>query len=201
VRRILAAKTRYARPEIVNAAAEATPAVTALKLARHAVTVIRNNGILPLARNERWLLVEPGELTHTGEAGASPTPSLGEFLAPQLAALTVERTSLTPSDDDINRIVQQASDCDGVLLVTRYATRQPAQVKLAQALAVANRNLVVAALPNPYDATVCPDAAAVLTAYDVHRAAVQATCEALLGTLSAKGVLPVTLTSAKGGAA
>lgn len=192
VLRILHAKMRYAHPESVDALKTVAPTVTPLEIARQAVTVLRNNGVLPLPKGH-WLLVEPGELAHTGEAGTSPTPSLAEFLAPALGELTVEGVPLTPTEADTARVVASAAGCRGAIVVTRYATRQPAQAQMVQALVEAGITVVVAALPNPYDVAVCPGAAAVLTAYDVHRAAVQATCEVLMGAISVSGRLPVSL--------
>lgn len=197
VRRILAAKRRYARGQsapLTDAEAEQQQAL-ALTIARRAVTLIRDNGhILPL-RAARPLCVAVGAGAAT-EAGAGPEePTIAAPLAgfyPRLGRVTVagngsgsaEALAMLPQHDGL--VVALAG---GAAFPERYAAARQllevARQRQLPAIAVVCRA--------PYDAAALPEAETVIACYDARPAQLLAAAEVIAGRLVPVGRSPVTL--------
>jgi beta-N-acetylhexosaminidase len=190
VRRVLALKARNGLltwqpvdPETV-ARSCGTPEhrAAALQVALDSITLLANDGLLPLPAERSALLVVP-------ETVAGLDSTLRAYL-PNLDVLVV---SLDPTAEQIAAAVAQAANVDVLVVATWDATWHVAQVSLVRALA--GHPLVVIALNTPYDLTPLQAAGVTPSAYVCTYGDAPPSLEALAMVLSGaetpRGRLPV----------
>ena len=198
VRRILELKARHGLLEPPGAGTEGlasrgtdTEAQRAVAdtLARKAVTLIGDRGVLPVTPGTRTLLVWP-------EARHDPV----EAIAGELG-LEVLRLPADPGPADVARARAAASRADAVILFTSRSDRRHGQAAVALALtevlaAQGGKGPVVCAMDEPYGLPglmALADPPCVLAAYSNVPASVRAVLDVIFGRTKAEGVMPVTL--------
>ncbi|KPL21200.1 MAG: hypothetical protein AMJ93_10185, partial [Anaerolineae bacterium SM23_84] len=190
VRRILALKARYGLLEwqpvnpvvAAQSCGTADHRAAALRVALDSITLLENDGILPLPAEQSVLLVVPARVT-----------GLDDALRAYLPSLTVVQVGLDPTHSQIAAAVTQAANADIVIVATWNANQHPSQVSLIQALG--EYPLVIVALDAPYDlvtlqaANVTPSA--YVCAYSDVPPALDALAMVLSGIELPRGRLPV----------
>lgn len=167
------------------------------RASERSITLVKNEGVLPLAKNEPTLAVwaEPRVASEVVEI-IEQEMTLGKAL--ELEGLPVReiRIGLDPSEAEIRAILEAAGESKQVVVATHnpVAALEPGQVRLVEELR--NRpgiRLAVASTRNPYDYAQFPDVPAYLCAYENRPIAMQSLAKVLLGKVRAEGKLPVTL--------
>ncbi len=197
VRRILLTKSRYGildwAPVDADAAeAElASPEVLAVarEAAQRSVTVARNDGQVPVAASQKLLLIAPRERDKLGVYASDDAVNAIRACHPNLEIALV---GLRPSGVEIRRVVQQSKDYASVLVITLNARFYYEQAALVRAL----RRPIVAAVRNPYDGRVVPNAGAFIATYSDAPVSMAALAEVICGRLAAGGKLPVAVPEA-----
>jgi beta-N-acetylhexosaminidase len=186
LRRVLAAKARIApgtapdtRPDGPANAAAAT------ELAQQAVTVLRNQGVLPLRGRILAVTVEGPDITLIPD-----TITIADALRERGATVAASPSPKQPSSSQIAAAVAAARSADVVVVTTADLQRYPQQAELVKALAAA-RPTVMVSLRSPYDALAVPTIAAYVCAYYGRASAVGAAADVLLGKVAPRGRLPV----------
>ena len=162
----------------------ADDAATALDLARRSITVLKNDGVLPLRGKVYAAAMMSADLaTIPGDSD----------LATELAAgrpnVTARRFSAA-GDAFIASAVAEAKAADVVVVGVADTGVKDDQRALATALA-ALKPTVVVSLRSPYDALFVPGAAAYVCAYSSRVPTLRATVEILNGARAPVGRLPV----------
>lgn len=189
VERILAAKARFGvldrgpRPS-VDAGANAD---VALDLARKGVTLLRNEGVLPLRGNLAVISARNPDIALLPEQ-----PTLGEVMR-QRRPNTVSRVvGQRPSDSDVAAALALARGADAVVFGSVDLLGNPEQVRLVRELR-ALRPLVLVSLRGPYDIAAVPEVAAYICAYHGREAGLIAASELIIGEIRPVGRLPVAI--------
>ncbi len=170
----------------------------ALKIAREAVTLVRNEaGQLPLdpASREKLLVVEFALKALTGAEdqiqGAAPfAESLSRQYRGPVQSLIY---GLDPRNAEIEAAVAVAAGCDRILVATQNAGAFSGQARLVKGLAASGKPVLVVALRNPYDLVAFPEVKTYLAAYSYQPCALQAASEVITGRLQPTGRLPVAI--------
>jgi beta-N-acetylhexosaminidase len=190
LRRVLALKARYGLLTWQPVDQQAAPLLcgtaesrsAALHVALDSVTLLTNDGVLPLSADAPVLLVVPGTVV-----------GLDSALRAYLPALDVLTINLNPTAEQIATAVARATNVDAVVVATWDATWHAGQVSLVQELA--GHPLVVAALNTPHDLTPLQAAGVTPSAYLCTYSDVPSSLEALAmvlsGAKSPRGRLPV----------
>jgi beta-N-acetylhexosaminidase len=156
----------------------------ALEITRAAITVLKNDDVLPLRGNVLAVA--------TSSADISAVPGDSD-LATALAAMrpnTTARRFADASDAFIASAVADAGSADVVVIGVADTGVSEGQRRLATALA-AVRPTVLVSLRSPYDALYVPGVAAIVCAYDGRVPTLRATAEVLTGARRSVGRLPV----------
>lgn len=162
------------------------------EVADDAITLLRNQGVLPLAaRGARVALVGWSSGTTTHQV-------LADELRRRGAQVTTVTTGATPTDAQVAQAVAAAADAQVVVVTTYNVAAGSAQAKLVAALQATGRPVVVAALRNPYDIAHLPATAAFLATYSWQPVALRALVRAITGEHVPGGRLPVAVTAADG---
>lgn len=191
VRRILRAKMKYRLDaerfvplkKVAKKVGTDRHRAKALAIARHAITLVKNEGdLLPLQLNAEQ------------KVGIISPYSLLEYVRPYHAAVEeLQLEGLNPSDQAIEQALKLAQEKDVVLIGTVSAHLYPQQVKLVTALQALDKPLVVIGFRNPYDLKEFPEVDAYLNAYGFRTPSLQAAVETVFGVNPPQGKLPVTI--------
>jgi beta-glucosidase-like glycosyl hydrolase len=164
---------------------------TAREITDRTVTLVRNEGVLPLSpRTERSVLV-------TGW-GVSTTATLADAISAQAGqTATAQDTGSRPSDALIAQTVAAAGDADLVVVsanaAAAYSEGGVAQAKLVEALRSTGKPVVVVAVRNPYDIQRYPDVGAYLATYSYGPPSLASVARTLFGAVNPSGRLPVAI--------
>ncbi len=194
--RIAAFKERFCLPPLSTDSNELNSEVEiTANVARRSVTLVRNRGgLLPLlpGKFQRPLLVhfEPMVLSAVEERKPTSSLSLYDLLSEKLPNLTHQ--SLPPffSDEEVEPVVQAASESDAIVILCRNATRFENQIALIKRLLQTGQPTALVAALDPYDLAAF-DADALVATYSVPPVSLQALAEVLLGDFVPQGRLPV----------
>jgi len=187
-RRVLEAKARQgggpAEPKPVGYGAAANAAVAA-DLAREAITVLRNQGVLPLRGPILAVAVDSPDVTLIPD-----TLTIADALRERGASVTRMTSPKQPSSSQVAAGVAAARNADVVVVTTADLQRYPQQAELARAPAGAKPTATVS-LRSPYDALAVPTIPAYVCSYHGRSSAVNAAADVLLGKVAPQGRLPV----------
>ena len=152
--------------------------------ARGGVTVVHNDGVLPLSQ--------------AGAVVVGHHEQLGKELAAKLAGgAGFTKVGVDPSEQEIDAAVKAAAQAAAVVVLTDGVTAHPAQKQLVEALVGAGRKVIAVAVGLPQDLGLL-DAAAKVATYTSRLVVARGLAEVLTGAFSPKGKLPVAVPSAGG---
>jgi len=171
-------------------------------VAENSVTLLRNEGVLPLPPQTRLLAVVAEIQRWTGE---KPSDELADLLRETFPNSIVHFVSRNPSPEEVETVIRQLTEAsyDAALLCIfpRAEAYQPesaaaggGMLALAEKLS-SKLPLTVASFGSPYPLAKFTTSKALLCAYSDCPASLQSGVKVLVGKLEAKGKLPVTLTS------
>ena len=183
VTRVLEAKARFGllnpAPVDEKAAAARVGSAEHKALARAAaaqgITLVRDDGLLPLREGAPLLVIETPAAAGLGRA---------------LDATFVE-ISNAPTAKDIQLAQGMARDGRTVLVATTDIAHNPAQATLVAALLEARLPVIVVAMRSPYDLMAFPDAPTAIATYGSNPPTLEALIQVLRGEVQAQGRLPV----------
>jgi beta-N-acetylhexosaminidase len=217
VRRVLTLKCGYglfdrtylAPDEAAQATGTAASLATAAEISRQAITLVKNDGVLPFdpTTAEETLVVG---VTH--ESTVIPTPPLSHV--PELAALvdavsagpvsSWQAATEQPSAAEIAEATALAVDADRVIVATYAAGQLPTgQAALVDALVATGTPVVALSIGTPWDVAAYPDVRAYVASYGLNflptyiaaPAAMRASVEVIFGEQPG-GRLPVPIGNA-----
>lgn len=165
----------------------------ARKVAEAAVTVVHNDGTLPLKlkKNQTLGLVMIHSSRYADEAARFETA----VAARHARTVTADETVVNPDDAAGDAVVAHMKGASVVVVGTfQYGGTLPeGQARLLRRLIDGPAPVVVVSLMNPYDLSAATGARAELCAYGMTTSALDATARVLFGEIPARGRLPVTL--------
>lgn len=155
------------------------------KISDRTVTLVANDGVLPLAAGTKVLV--------TGW-GVSTTATVADLLTRARHAATAVETGITPNSTRIAAAVAAAAANDVVVVLTNKAWTSTAQRTLVTQLRATGIPVVVVAVRDPYDLTWVQGNALVAT-YSYSPVTPGSLVRVLTGQVSPRGKLPVDLVS------
>jgi beta-N-acetylhexosaminidase len=190
VRRVLTLKARYGlltwQPvdpaQAARSCGTAQHRAAAFRVATDSVTLLENDGLLPLSPGQSLLLVVPDKVD-----------DLDDALRPHFPTLNVVVVSLDPTVRQIAAASRHAAAADAVVVATWDAAQHPSQVSLVRALSAYPEAVV--ALNTPYDLAAFQEAgvipSAYLCTYGDAPPSLEALAMVLIGNRLPRGRLPV----------
>jgi beta-N-acetylhexosaminidase len=168
----------------------------AREVAEKAVTLVRDDGLLPLrlGSEERVAAVipQPEDLT-PADTSSYVTPTLAQAMRRYHPYVDEFIVAQTPDENEIAALRAQLGNYDLIVLVTLSASLQPAQALLARELLALGRPTITVAARTPYDILVYPAARTHLCTYSIQPPSLEALASALWGQIPTPGRLPVHL--------
>lgn len=178
---------------VVNSAEHRQIAQT---IADHAITVVRDNGRLPLQlQPEDRVVVITSQTADLTPADTSSKVRVGLANAvsrrhPRTEAVEIP---MNANDATIRAVLRLAEDANLVIVGTISADRDEGQAALVRALCERGQQPVVVALRTPYDCVAFPMVQTYLCAYSIRPVATEAVARVLFGEIEARGILPCAL--------
>jgi beta-N-acetylhexosaminidase len=144
-----------------------------------------------------WLrgavVVEFASVLESGILESGGLTGLSRALERKLAGTRSIALNSKQDDAALNAAVAQVQTAELLVLATRNAHLMPGQLAQAKALMQAAKRTVMLALRNPYDAAVLPDAEIIICTCGDSAPSLESAVDALLGTFTPTGRLPVPL--------
>ena len=200
VRRILALKQElglFAETHVdPDAAGEAvgTPEHRAVAdaIARRSVTLLQNDGALPLAAGT------PVKIFTTGFGTTTLDKFALEAGLRSIGGVETLETGSAPNEATIAQAVAAAADDDVIVVSTSRAWTFPGQQDLVDAMVETGKPVIVLATRDPYDIAYFPDVSAYLALYGSRPISIEASVRVIFGEIDATGRLPVSIPTEDG---
>jgi len=160
------------------------------------VTLVKNNGILPLKLTEdaKILVVYPNSQVYTMvEDARYATYALKDALLTHHSNVEELRISSPPTDDEIQSVIRRSIDADLIIFGTMNAHLQDKQAEMVRQAAAQGKPVIAIAMRNPYDLMVYPEVSAFLATYEFTLPCLRVAADILFGTKPSKGKLPVSI--------
>ncbi len=172
------------------------------RMGRESITVYRNeNGLVPLhlKKTQKIIVFVPRYESQTQvEDSALPSggdvPVLLEMFKKQHGNTSLRAIDLSPSPRDFARL-RECEDCDVAVLLTYNAHLHPKQMEFARKLLAHKKDVIVAAIRNPYDLEALKEARTALATYGFRNCSMGALIQVLFGDIEPAGRMPVHLNS------
>lgn len=200
--RIWRLKQRYLSWGDVLSASKGVPATvggeTHCKLAEQAyargITLLKNDGILPLGRDgdDELLVVVPGQKVSTPvEDPKYAHYRLADAIRRYHPSVKEVRITVSPTNDEIREVEALAESADTVIFGTVNAHINTRQADLVNRLSSTGKPVIAVAMRNPYDLTAFSDVSAYLATYEYTFPALSIAADIIFGKRKARGKLPV----------
>ncbi|MGW3241588.1 glycoside hydrolase family 3 protein [Streptomyces sp. NPDC001070] len=166
------------------------------RITERTVTLLANQGALPLPARRRLLVVGADPAAPSG-TGGPPTAVLGASLSALGHTAHVLPTGTAPGQATIDQAVAAARDKDAVVVATYNVTgASSGQIALVAALVATGVPVVQIAIRNPYDIARLDGVAAALATYGWTDVSMRAAARVLAGQVPPTGKLPVAVPAA-----
>lgn len=165
------------------------------EIACKSITVVHNDGVLPLKPEQNVLVVWPEVVQRTEvDEPWSHSDSLGMVLGQIKNHVREHKITTQPSYEEAERITKSVMEGEQVIVCTYTSSGvlPKGQRYLIERLSV-NHSLIVVALRNPYDLLEMPRPGAYVCTYENTPAVVRALSLLITGELNPSGSLPVRL--------
>ncbi|MEK4365079.1 beta-N-acetylhexosaminidase [Paenibacillus sp. FSL M8-0212] len=169
--------------------------LTLFKIASNSITIVHNDGLLPLDPEKDVYVIWPEVVQRTEvDEPWSHTESLGIALSQLRGRVREHIITTQPTYDEADRIWADVSDSEQVIVCTYTSAGHlpKGQQYLVEKLSK-NHSLIVIALRNPYDLLEISRPGSYVCTYENTPAVVRALSQVLTGGLQPTGSLPVRL--------
>ncbi|MDX3234919.1 glycoside hydrolase family 3 protein [Streptomyces sp. ME03-5709C] len=166
------------------------------RITERTITLLADNGALPLPAHRRLLVVGADPSAPSG-TGGPPTAVLGAALSGLGHTAQVMPTGTAPGQATIDQAVAAARGKDAVVVATYNVTSaSTGQIALVTALVATGVPVVQIAIRNPYDVARLDGVAAALATYGWTDVSMRAVARVLAGKVRPTGKLPVAVPAA-----
>jgi len=203
VERIIELKSRYLgwenileqNIEALNQVGREEHRNLAMDVYRKGVTLIKNDGLLPLdSRNKRILVIYPENKIYTlVEELSSIDDKLKSAISSFKNVLNTYQINDYPEEAEINRLIDLSVSYEIVIFATINLKQKVEQIALINKLVDLKRKVIVISLRTPYDYALIPDVNAFIVTYEHSLPAINTAFEIIFGLTNAKGRLPVSI--------
>ncbi|ETT44785.1 beta-N-acetylhexosaminidase [Paenibacillus sp. FSL H7-689] len=169
--------------------------LTLFKIASSSITIVHNDGLLPLDPEKGVYVIWPEVVQRTEvDEPWSHTESLGMALSQLRGRVREHKITTQPTYDEADRILADVSDNEQVIVCTYTSAGHlpKGQQYLVEKLSK-NHSLIVIALRNPYDLLEISRPGSYVCTYENTPAVVRVLSHVLTGGLQPTGSLPVRL--------
>lgn len=169
--------------------------MTLFKIASSSITIVHNDGLLPLDPEKDVYVIWPEVVQRTEvDEPWSHTESLGMALSQLRGRVREHKITTQPTYDEADRILADVSDREQVIVCTYTSGGHlpKGQQYLVEKLSK-NHSLIVIALRNPYDLLEISRPGSYVCTYENTPAVVRVLSQVLTGGLQPTGSLPVRL--------
>jgi beta-N-acetylhexosaminidase len=164
------------------------------ELARRAVTLVRDDGLLPLRPDPGAeviaIMPAPADLT-PADTSSTVAPGLADAIRRHHPRVSARVVAQDPDDAQIAATRAAAAGADVIVIGTISASLQPGQVALVASLLELGRPTVTVALRTPWDGDAYPGATTHACTYSLLEPSLNALADALFGLAPFPGSLPV----------
>lgn len=165
------------------------------EIASNSITVVQNDGLLPLTPEKNVYVIWPEVVQRTEvDEPWSHSDSLGVALSQLRGGVREHKITTQPTYDEVDHILKDVSKEDQIIVCTYTSAGHlpKGQHHLVQKLSE-KHSLIVVALRNPYDLLEIPTPGSYVCTYENTPAVVRALSHVLTGELQPTGRLPVRL--------
>ncbi|ASA26199.1 beta-N-acetylhexosaminidase [Paenibacillus donghaensis] len=167
----------------------------AQKLSEHSITLVKDEGQLPLSGKERTYVIWPEVRVHHEVVEAlREEVTLGGELSELIPQVDERIIDADPSEEEIGLVLTESAAYTQIVAVTYNAGFSGGQRRiLTELVGRTGTRLIVVAARDPFDYTAVPGIRTYLACYENKPLAMQSVAKVLTGQLPARGRLPVTV--------
>lgn len=183
-------------PEVPKIVGSKQHEKTAYEVYKEGITIVKNDGILPLPIDDESLIlvIHPDNgTTMQVEDKRYANLSLGEAIREYHPNIDIYQFSNPLSESEIGTILEKASHYDTVIVGTLTLLPGNKQIELIKEIVSREISIVVVAMRSPYDLGYLPDIPVYINTYEFTYPALKVAAGAIFGKEKISGKLPVTI--------
>ncbi|AVG11339.1 putative beta-hexosaminidase A [Paenibacillus larvae subsp. larvae DSM 25430] len=166
------------------------------RLYERSITVVKDEGLLPLDKQAKTLAVWTEVRTGTEiDEVIAQQGTLGAYLSERMGNVQEIRIGTEPTDDERQKVLEAASLAEQIIFVSYNASFVPQQLGLIKSLEEVRDRFIVIAGRNPFDLKDLPTVKTFVSCYENRPMAMQAAAKVLTGETAPTGRLPVSITA------
>lgn len=163
------------------------------KVSEESITVVREDKFIPITQEEKILIIWTYADTLTNvEEKRNINRTLGDILKESHNEIYEVYTNIDPKDKEIEKLIEKAKKFDKIIITSYNAANKEGQIKLIRGLNdIYGKKLAVISIRNPYDLKAFQDISNYIVSYDMRKMTLESTAKILMGSVKAKGKLPI----------
>lgn len=167
----------------------------AMEIYRKGVTLIKNDGLLPLeSHNKKILIIYPENKIYTlVEELSSIDDKLKNAIKRFYNDVDIFQINDHLEDIEIRRLIDLSISYDIVIFATINLKQKVEQIDIINKLVELKQKVIVISLRTPYDFSFIPDVNVFIVTYEHSLPAISVAFEIIFGLISSKGKLPVSI--------
>lgn len=163
------------------------------KISNNSITIVRDNGLLPIKKEEEILVISTNAQVLTGIDDSIEDRSINTSFSKEFSNCETEIMDLKPSKEEIGYLVRKARGKCKVIVCTYNGNLNIEQIELVNEIYKINRNIIMIPMRNPYDAVNLNHIPCILLAYEYTPISIKSILKVVKGEIEGKGICPVTL--------
>lgn len=158
------------------------------KVVEDALTLVKGENI-KTTNNTLFVGYKPRALTIADDTDGTST--LENVLNKEIPNMDTVILEISPTMDDINKIIEKSNNYEQVILTTYSGNTQPMQINLIEKIHEVHSNVTVISMRDPYDLYYTNSIKNYLTLYEYTPNSIQVLVKYLKGEITPKGVIPI----------
>lgn len=201
VRRIIGFKSEIDVEDFINSSYEKVKDIIdsnthkefSERVSNNSITIVRDNGLLPVKKEEDILIISTNAQVLTGIDDSIEDRSINASFNKEFSNCETELMNLRPSKEEIELLVKKAKGKGKVIICTYNANLNMEQIELVNEIYKINNDIIMISMRNPYDVVNIEHIPCVILAYEYTPISIKSILKVVKGEIEGKGICPVTL--------
>lgn len=163
------------------------------RISENSITTIRDNGLLPIKREERLMIISTAAEVLTGIDNSIEKKNINDYFKEEFLNCETEVMDLKPKKEYMEYLAEKCKNKDKVIICTYNANLNKEQIELVNRIYKENKYIIVISMRDPYDIVDLKHIPCAILAYEYTPISIKSILKIVKGKITSKGICPVAL--------